>query len=108
MSETTLDERTRELLDEAALVGDDVDSKVLNLLEAEYLRRLSQYQRVDHLLSQKYKMTFNQFHQRRIVEQLDFSLDSERDAMDWEAAISGIKTVQKKLKKLRQYSREGH
>ena len=53
MGEMTLDDRTRQLLDEAALVGDDIDSKILHLLESEYLRRLNQYRRVDHLLSQK-------------------------------------------------------
>ena len=106
MGEMTLDDRTRELLDEAALAGDDVDAKVLHLLESEYLRRLNQYRRVDHLLSQKYKMTFDQFHKRRIIQKLEFSLDSERDAMDWETAISGIETVQGKLTKLRQSTHE--
>ena len=47
------------ILEGASLGGQDVDSKVMHLLKAEYLRRLSQYRRVDLLLTQKYGMSFD-------------------------------------------------
>ena len=108
MSEAILQEHTRRLLEEPLLGEQDVDTKVRGLLEAEYLRRLARYQRVDHELNQKYGMTFDEFTSRRIVQREGYTWDAETDAMDWETAISGIKTLTTKLQDLREPAHGHH
>jgi hypothetical protein len=95
-----LEERTRRLLEEPWLEGQDLDTKIRCLLEAEYLRRLKQYRRLDQMLSQKYGMTFEEFIDRRITRQAGYTWDVEKDAMDWEAAVGGIQTLERKLQDL--------
>ena len=94
--------RTQELLEGASLGGQDVDSKVMHLLKAEYLRRLSRYRRVDLLLTQKYGMSFDEFVSRRVVREREYSWDVESDAMEWETAVSGIKTMRRNIEELRE------
>ncbi len=102
MSDTVLWERTRQLLEEAPIQGPDVDAKVRQLLNAEYLRRLNQYHRTDQTLSQKYGMTFEQFVARRVMRKNSYSTEAEADAMAWETAISGIATMERKLGEIRE------
>jgi len=92
--------RTQELLEEVPLGGKDVDSKVRHLLKSEYLRRLSQYRRADVLLTQKYGMSFDEFISRRIVRERGYGWDVESDAMEWETAISGMKTMRRNIEEL--------
>ena len=94
--------RTQELLEEVPLGGKDVDSKVRHLLRSEYLRRLSQYRRADVLLTQKYGMSFDEFISRRIVRERGYGWDVESDAMEWETAVSGIKTMRRNIEELQE------
>ncbi len=96
MSEIILEERTRQLLDESLLDGKDVDAKIRVLIEAEYLRRLQQYQ------TQKHGLSFDEFVAQRVVAQRGYTWDVEQDAMDWETAIGGIATLERKLQQLRE------
>jgi hypothetical protein len=95
-------EHTRQLLEEPLLGEQNLDAKVRSLLEAEYLRRLGRYRRLDRSLAQKYRMTFEEFVTRRVVQQKGYTWDVESDAMDWETAISGMKTLDRKLQELRE------
>jgi len=108
MSETTLPERTRHLLEESLLGEQDVDAKVRLLLEAEYLRRLARYRRTDRTLSEKYGKTFEEFVSSRVVQREGYTWDVETDAMDWETAIGGIKTLTAKLRELRELAHVQH
>jgi hypothetical protein len=47
-------------------------------------------------------MSFDDFHERRVTVQHNNSWEVEKDAMDWETAIGGILTMQRKLKEIRQ------
>jgi len=107
MSGTELLERTQRFLEEPLLGEQDLDTKVCFLLEAEYLRRLKQYRRVDHLLTQKYGMTFEKFIAQRMTQQKGYTWDVETDAMDWETAVGGMKTMKCKIQELRE-SRRAH
>ena len=78
----------------------DADGKLRALLEAEYRRRLSRYNLMDRTLEKKYGMTFEQFEKKRIVEQKDFAWDVESDAIEWDLAASGIRTMRRKLTEL--------
>ncbi len=101
MSTIELTEQTRELLEEPLLGEEDIEIKILKLMEAEYLRRIQRYRRVDQILSKKYGMTFDEFLSRRVVAQRDFDWEVEQDAMDWETAVDGIATIKRKLARLR-------
>lgn len=102
MNNTPFLEKTRQLIEDAPVAGQDMDTKVRHLLEAEYLRRFAQYRRTDLLLTRKYQMTFDEFVSQRIVRNKQYSWDSESDAMEWETAISGMETMEHHLRELRE------
>jgi len=54
-------ESTLQFLEEPLLGQQDLDTKIRLLLEAEYLRRLGRYRRLDRTLTQKYGMIFEEF-----------------------------------------------
>ena len=101
METASILDRTKKLLNEAPLTGNNLDTKVLNLLRQEYLRHLGQYRRLDLLMQQKYGISFDEFVSRRIVRENEYSWNVESDAMEWETAISGIKTIERKLEALK-------
>lgn len=105
MGKTALLDRTRQLLEESPVRGADIDTKVRHLLAAEYLRRLGQYRRVDFLLRQKYGMTFDEFVSRRVVHKKEYTWDVESDAMEWEAAVSGLTMMERKIAELQKEDR---
>jgi hypothetical protein len=100
MSETRLLESTLQFLAEPLLGDEGLDTKVRLLLEAEYLRRLGRYRRLDRTLTQKYGMTFEEFTEARVVQQKGYTWDVEKDARDWETAVDGMKTMERKLQAL--------
>ena len=108
MSEARLMESTRQLLEEPLLGEQDLDTKVRLLLEAEYLRRLGRYRRLDRTLIQKYGMTFEEFIERRVVQQKGYTWDVETDAMNWEAAVDGMRSMERKLQELGELGRVQH
>ncbi len=95
-----LQEQTRKLLEEPLLGEQDLDAKIRRLLEAEYMRRLVQYRRVDRILRQKYATSFEDFIADRVVRQEGYTWEAETDAMDWETAVDGIDTMSRKLQEL--------
>ena len=101
--EMTLSAQTTRFLAETFPDENDINASILNLIEAEYTRRLSRHRRTDTALSRKYNMPFEQFVSQRMTRQLDYRWEAEQDAMIWESAIGGIMTVRRKLKQLRQH-----
>ena len=101
MGEAVLQEQTRRLLEDPLLGEQDVDTKVRSLVEAEYVRRLARYQQTDHDLRLKYGLTFDEFTARRAVKAAGYTWDVETDAMQWETAMGGIRTLTAKLHELR-------
>lgn len=102
MSEITVGERTKALLEEPLLEGQTMDAKIRALLEAEYLRRLQQFHRQDRILRAKYGMSFDDFLAQRVVAQRGYSWDVEQDAMAWETALGAIVTLETRLTELRE------
>ncbi|MBS1248961.1 MAG: hypothetical protein MAG431_00532 [Chloroflexi bacterium] len=76
------------------------DGKLRALLEAEYRRRLSQYNMTDRLMREKYDLNFDEFERQQIVKQQGYTWEVESDAIEWDLAISGINTMQRKLAEL--------
>ena len=95
-----LQEQTRKLLEEPLLGEQDLDAKIRRLLEAEYIRRMVQYRRVDRNLRRKYGTTFEDFIANRVVGQAGYPWQAETDAMDWETAVDGIETLRHRLQAL--------
>ena len=78
----------------------DLDGKLRALLEAEYRRRLSRYSLTDRVLRQKYGMTYEEFEAHNLVKQRGYSWEVESDAIAWETAVDGVKTMQHRLDQL--------
>jgi hypothetical protein len=96
ISETLIEHLQGVILGSASSISD----KVFLLLEAEYRRRLTRYGLTDRQLQQKYGMTFAEFESRRMTEQLDFSWEVESDAIAWDTAVDGMRTVERQLREL--------
>ena len=52
-------------------------------------------------LAQKYQMTFEDFERQRITVQQGYTWEVESDAIAWETAVDGLRTVQRLLNDLR-------
>ena len=85
------------------LLDDDqtLDVKARQLIEAEYLREAARYRRVDLALTRKYGMSFDDFLARRITRERGYTWEVEQDAMNWETAVGGMATIERKLRELR-------
>ena len=80
--------------------GDKTEDKLAKLIEAEYRRRLAHYSLTDRQLTQKYEMSFEQFERQQITLDKGFTWEVESDAIAWETAVDGIRTVQRQLSEL--------
>ena len=81
--------------------ANSINDKLTLLLEAEYRRRLARYSLTDQQLAQKYQMSFEDFERQRVTEQRGYTWEVESDAMAWETAVDGLRTVQRQLSGLR-------
>lgn len=81
-------------------IDDMTEDELKEVLRREYLRKLTRYRMTDDSLRKKYKVDFPGFEKETIVEKQNYSFEVESDAQEWELAIDGIKTVEKKLKEL--------
>ena len=90
-------ERTAEHLESLPSDEPDVDGKLRMLLATEYRRRLARYSLTDRRLREKYGMSFEEFEQRNVVRERGFVWDVESDAIEWDLAVNGIKTMRRRL-----------
>ena len=79
------------------LAGED---EMTHALANDYRRKLITYKLVDEKFRKKYGMDFRSFEKQNIVKEKNFLWEVESDAMEWEHAIEGIKTYERKLKEL--------
>lgn len=77
--------------------GNDLNTKLKNILASEIRRRLNRYGLVNQRFCKKYKMDFAEFKKDELVKKLDYSFEVENDFCDWEMAISGIRCLRKDL-----------
>ncbi len=68
------------------------------MVEVEYLHQIAHHRRVAQALAQKYSMDFDQFVERGVTAQQGYSWEVEQDAMNWESAIGGMMTAERKLR----------
>lgn len=76
------------------------EDELKEVLRRDYIRRLTRYRMIDDSYRKKYSMDLDSFEKANIVEKQNYSFAVESDAQEWELAIDGIKTVEKKLKEL--------
>lgn len=76
------------------------DDELQEMLRRDYLRRLIRYKKTDELLRQKYGMTYEEFVNRKVVAEQNFSWEVESDSQDWEMSLDGIRTMQRKLSEI--------
>ncbi len=76
------------------------EDELKDVLRRDYLRRLTRYRITDDFYRKKYRMDFESFEMANIVEKQGYSFEVESDAQEWELAIDGIQTIEKKLKEL--------
>jgi len=70
------------------------------LFKRDYLRKLTRYRMTDDFFTKKYGMDFESFEKANIVQKQQYSFEVESNAQEWELALDGIKTFEKKLKEL--------
>lgn len=81
-------------------IDEMTDDEINYVLRRDYLRRLTRYRMTDDFYRKKYDMDFESFQRENIVRKEGYTFDVESDAQEWELAIDGIKTIEKKLKGL--------
>ena len=67
---------------------------------SEYKKRMVLYKLTDEQMRKKYGMSLNEFGERNVVKEKNFSWEVENDAMNWEHAVEGIRYLQEKIKRL--------
>ncbi len=76
------------------------DDELHEMLRRDYLRRLIRYKKTDELMRQKYGVTHEEFVNRNVVAEQNFSWEVESDSQDWEMSLDGIRTMQRKLSEI--------
>ena len=87
--------------------GGDVDAKLAKVVDEALARRLHHYQYIDRRMQQKYGMPFAEFRGRRVVAQRSYGFEVESDFWEWELAVDGIATIERRLSELRQAADDG-
>jgi len=76
------------------------DDKLRAMLRRDYLRHLIRYKTTVELMRQKYGMAYDEFVQRNVVAEQNLSWEVESDSQDWEMALDGIGTMERKLREI--------
>jgi hypothetical protein len=76
------------------------EAEIKTLLMRDYMRRLTRYRMTDDFFKKKYGMDFAGFDKKNLVQKEDYSFEVESDAQEWELALDGINTIEKKIKEI--------
>lgn len=80
---------------------ESIEKSILKLLYNESRRKLIEYKLVDRNLSKKYGMNFEDFRKKKMIKQLGYTWEVEKDNQNWEIAKDGIETMEETIKKVR-------
>lgn len=81
-------------------IDEMTEDELKEVLRRDYKRRLTRYRITDDFYRKKYGMDYENFEKTNIVERRGYTYEVESDAQEWELALDGIITVEKKLKEL--------
>jgi len=76
------------------------DDEIGELLRRDYTRRLVQYRMLDDFHRKKYSTNYDAFEKSDIIQKQNYSFEVESDAQEWELAIDGIRTMEKKRREI--------
>lgn len=77
------------------------EKELKEVVLSEYERRLVLYKLIDERFKKKYLMDYQEFERKNVVKEREFTWEIERDAMEWEHAVEGIKSLQEKITKIK-------
>ena len=81
-------------------IDDMTEDELREILRRDYLKKLTRYRLTDDFYKKRYGMDLEGFQKANIVQRESYSFEVETDAQEWELAIDGIETVERKLKEL--------
>ena len=76
------------------------EDEIKSLLIRDYMRRLTRYRITNDFFKKKYAMDFAEFEKKDLIRKENYSFEVESDAQEWELALDGIKSIEKKLKEI--------
>ena len=76
------------------------EAEIKTLLMRDYMRRLTRYKMTDDFFKKKYGMDYTNFEKKNLVQKENYSFEVESDAQEWELALDGINTIEKKFKEI--------
>jgi len=76
------------------------DDELRAMLRRDYWRRLIRYKTTEDLMRQKYGVAYDEFVNRNVVAEKKLSWEVESDSQDWEMALDGIGTMERKLREI--------
>jgi hypothetical protein len=76
------------------------EDEIKSLLMRDYMRRLTRYRMTDDFFKEKYAMDFAEFEKKGVIREENYSFEVESDAQEWELALDGIKSIERKLKEI--------
>jgi hypothetical protein len=100
MQMAAISERLIDIINELEQ-GETLEARLARLAEYEIRRRLARYQLTDRLMREKYGMSLEEFEAGDMIRKLNYSFEAENDHQDWDLAIDGIRTMQRRLSELR-------
>ncbi len=78
------------------------EEEIKNAVLDDYERKIILSRLTDERFKKKYSMSFKEFEEKNIVKEKRFSWDVEKDAMEWEHAVEGIRYFQEKINRIRE------
>lgn len=81
-------------------IDEMTEYELIEVFRMDYLRKLTRYKMTDENYKKKYGMDFDRFCMTNVVEKKNYTFEVESDSQEWELAIDGIKTVERKMKEL--------
>ncbi len=85
--------------------GDKTEDKLARLIEGSVSPPLSQLQPYRSTAHPKVRYGFDQFERQQITLDKGFTWEVESDAIAWETAVDGIRTVQRQLSRASEWRR---
>ena len=82
------------------------ENELKDAVLSEYKKRLVLHKLTDERLKKKYNMSFSAFEEKNVVKEKGLSWEVEKDAMEWEHAIEGIRYLQEKITKIEKSDNE--
>ncbi len=78
------------------------EKEITQAVLSDYEKKLISYKFTNERLEKKYGMNFNEFEEKNIIKNKDFSWEVEKDAMNWEHVVECIRYLEEKIKKIKE------